>query len=302
VRRLADGFNRHYGLSLNVAFTPGPSMSNVVTRLIQEYQADRPATTDIFIGYGDHIAPLARAGALAAVDWPTWASNIPADLVAGGGVAVPIQSSVNGITYNSSRVRPDEVPRSLQDLLHPRYRGRIAGQNAVAGFDQLAMPDMWGEARVRDYLAQYADQVAGVIRCNEKERIVSGEFDLFALDCNHGNAFTLKAQGAPIDFMVASDAPLLKPLYAGVPTRAAHPNAARLWVNYLLGREAQDVMYALTSMDYHRLPGSRTTQDVQRLETGVSRFDEGDLAFYLRVDEEQMEKLRADLIRVLKKS
>jgi ABC-type Fe3+ transport system substrate-binding protein/predicted RNase H-like HicB family nuclease len=300
---LAAGFARYYGLSLPVAFTPGPSMSNVVQRLLQEYQAGRPALSDVVLGYGNHMAALTQAGALEAVDWQSWAPAIqdPA-LLAGGGVAVPIQSSVSGITYNSARLRPDEVPHGLQDLLTPQYKGRIAGQNAVAGFDQLSMPDMWGEQRVRDYIAQFAEQAAGVLRCNEKQRLASGEFDIFALDCSHGETLLLKQEGAPLDFAIASDAPLLKPIYMAVPKRATHPTAAKLWINYMLTREAQDTIYAARRMDNHRLPGSHTAADIERLQAGVTRFYEGDLEFFLRNDESQFEPLRADLIRLLKKS
>ncbi|HEY7063156.1 MAG TPA: ABC transporter substrate-binding protein [Chloroflexota bacterium] len=300
---LAAGMNRYYGLNVNVTFTPGPSMSNVVQRLVQEYQAGRPAMTDVMLGYGNHMAALAQAGALEAVDWQSWAPAIqdPA-LVAGGGVAVPVQSSVIGITYNSARLRPDEVPRSMADLLKPEYKGRIAGQNAVAGFDQLSMPEMWGEQRVREYMARFADQAAGVLRCNEKQRIASGEFDIFALDCSHGETLSLKQEGAPLDFMVASDAPLLKPIYMAVPQHAPHPAAAKLWINYLMTREAQDVIYAAKQMDNHRLPGSHTAADIERLQAGQTRFYEGDLEFFLRNDEQQFEPLREDLIRMLKKS
>jgi iron(III) transport system substrate-binding protein len=244
-----------------------------------------------------------QGGALEAIDWTSWAPAIqdPA-LVARGGVPVPIQSTVSGITYNSQRLRPDEVPHSMQDLLKPQYKGRIAGQNAVAGFDQLSMPDLWGEQRVREYVAQFAEQATGVIRCNEKQRIASGEFDVFALDCSLGDTLKLKEDGAPLDFMIASDAPLLKPIYMAVPKHAAHPAAAKLWINYLLTRQAQDTIYAAKRMDNHRLPGSHTAADFARLQAGITRFYEGDLEFFLHNDEAQFEPLRADLIRLLKKS
>ena len=303
VRRLAEGYNRYYGLNLTVSFTPGPSMGNLVARLMQEYQAGRPATSDVIIGYGNHMAALLHAGVLEASDWTSWAPDVPSsEQAAGGGVAIPIQSSILGITYNSGRLRADDVPRSLYDLLKPSLKERIAGQNAVAGFDQLSMPEMWGEQRVREYMAQYAEQVAGVIRCNEKQRIASGEFDVFALDCSHGETLGLKQQGVPLDFAVASDAPLMKPIYMAVPKHATHPQAAKLWVNYLLTREAQDTIYSVDMMDNHRLPGSRTAADVERLQSGVSRFYEGDVDFFLRVDEQQVDALRAELVRMLKRS
>jgi hypothetical protein len=100
----------------------------------------------------------------------------------------------------------------------------------------------------------------------------------------------------------ASDAPLMKSLYMAVPKHAAHPSAAKLWINYLRGREAQDVIYDLTAMDYHRLPGSRTTADIERFQTGLSCFYEGDLDFYVRSDEAHLDNVRNEFIRMLKRS
>src|SRR5262245_37694701 len=42
---LASGFNRLYGLNVNVQFTPGLNMAEMAPRLVQEQQAGRPATT-----------------------------------------------------------------------------------------------------------------------------------------------------------------------------------------------------------------------------------------------------------------
>ena len=98
--------------------------------------------------------------------------------------------------------------------------------------------------------------------------------------------------------MVASDAPLLKPIYMAVPKHAAHAAAAKLWINYLMTREAQDVIYAARLMDNHRLPVPDTAADIERLHAGATRFYEGDLEFFLRNHEAQFEPLRADLIRL----
>jgi hypothetical protein len=70
----------------------------------------------------------------------------------------------------------------------------------------------------------------------------------------------------------------------------------------MLTRDAQDVIYSSTGMDNHRLPGSKTTADIQRLESGVTRFYEGDLEFYLSADGEHIERLNAEFLRLLKKS
>ena len=44
-------------------------------------------------------------------------------LLAPDGVAVQIASRMPGVIYNTNKVRADEVPASMQDLLQPRYKG-----------------------------------------------------------------------------------------------------------------------------------------------------------------------------------
>jgi ABC-type Fe3+ transport system substrate-binding protein len=218
LRRLTDGFNRTYGLNLDVKFTPGPSMSEMSPRIVQESQANRPASTDVLIGYDSQIAPAIQAGALEPVDWLSWAPNIrdPA-LVAPNGMAVTIETATPGITYNSSRLTGDAVPRSLQDLLKPQYNGHLASTPYAANFDRLSTDELWGEPRTWDFLTQYAEQLGGLMRCNEMDRLLSGEFDAFALDCSQSNALATRAKGAPLAFVIPSDAPLLLAIYLAVP-------------------------------------------------------------------------------------
>ncbi len=300
MRRHAEAFNKHYGLNLDVRFTPGPSMTQMALRLAQESETARTTSTDVFLGYGDHMVTAVRANVLEAVDWASWAPNVRnPKSVAAGGAAVEFSSGLPGITYHSGRVTGSAVPRTLEDLLKPEYKGRIAAQQAAAWFNSLAAPELWGEARTMDYVARFAGQTAGFIRCTDHERIASGEFDLFALDCNHANSFTLKAQGAPIDFVAPGDAPLIAPLYMAVPRRAAHPNAAKLWINYLLSREGQDLTYDTDFADSPLIAGSRTARDIERSLPAGAQAATVDLDFYQRNDPEDLSRIQAEQIRIL---
>ena len=80
----------------------------------------------------------------------------------------------------------------MADLLKPQYKGRIASTPYAAGFDWLAVPEAWGEQRVLDYLAVFKDQVTGLIRCNEMERIATGEFDVLAMQCSQSSPLQAK--------------------------------------------------------------------------------------------------------------
>src|SRR6266852_1924658 len=74
--RLIAGFNRYHGLNVSVQFTPGPSPSDLVARLVQEQQTGRPATTDVFWGGADSVYTLSRAHVLEPADWAAWAPNV----------------------------------------------------------------------------------------------------------------------------------------------------------------------------------------------------------------------------------
>jgi iron(III) transport system substrate-binding protein len=300
--RLAEGFNRRYGLQLDVQFTPGPSMPEMAQRVAQETAAGRPASTDLLPGYAVHMALAAAANALEPVHWARWAEHVRRpEQVTAGGAAVTFETSTPGITYNTNKVRGGEVPTSLQTLLDPHYKGRIASTPFAANFDYLATDDLWGEQRTMDFLARFAEQVAGLIRCTEHERLVTGEFDLLALDCSQGNALTLQRRGAPIGFTLATDAPLLIPLYVGVPRNARHPNAARLWVDYLLSREAQDILYEENASDSHLVPGSRSIERIAALQQAGVQFTIIDVDFVQRQGEAEFNRRRARAQEILQK-
>jgi iron(III) transport system substrate-binding protein len=300
--RLAQGFNKRYGLNVDVRFTPGPSMPTMASRMSEEYLAGRPAASDLFAGFGGWVATRISADALVPVDWASWADNVQDPrVIAAGGRAVPVQSSVQGITYNTNRVRPDDVPHSLQDLLQPQYKGRIASTPYASGFDRLPVPELWGEQRTLDFMARFADQLAGLMRCSETERIASGEFEIFALDCTQSNALSVAAKGAPLGFTLATDAPFIQPLYLAVPRNAPHPNAAKLWVDYMLSREAQDLLYELDSADLAPLPGSKTAADIVRFSgANVTPIEIG-VDFYEKHDEKSLDKTRQEIQRILAK-
>jgi iron(III) transport system substrate-binding protein len=277
-------------------------MPEMATRIAQEYLAGRPASSDVLPGYAVHMAMALAADALEPVDWLEWAENVHRpDQVTAGGAAVTFETSTPGITYNTSRVRPDEMPTTMQDLLQPQYKGRIASTPFAANFDYLATDDLWGEQRTMEYLTRLSDQLAGLMRCTEHERLVTGEFDLLALDCSQNNALALHAQGAPIGFTLVADAAFVLPLYVGVPRNTRHPNAARLWVDYLLSREAQDILYEENAADSHLVAGSKSAERLEALQRTGVKLTLVDVEFVQRQDEAEYNRRRARAQEILQK-
>jgi ABC-type Fe3+ transport system substrate-binding protein len=300
-RRLGEGFNKAYGLNLSVRYTPGGAMPQVASMIAQEYQGGRPASTDVFTGSESHIPTLMQVGALEQITWVDWAPNVKAEFIAPENVAVQVVGRNPGITYSTARVTGHAVPKTMQDLLKPEYRGRMAGQAQAAGFDRLASSRMWGKQRVMDYVTRYADQITGLLRCGEGERVTTGEFDIFAMDCGSYDALGRMAEGAPVGHVIPADAAYVAYWYMGVPKTARHPNAAKLWINYVLSPEAQRILYETGFVDHPRIEGSRTGQAIKELEATGVKFTHFDVQSVLEEDADEVERLKAEYQRILAK-
>jgi iron(III) transport system substrate-binding protein len=302
VRRWVEGLNKLYGLNLDVQFTPGPAMPEVAARIAQEYQAGRAASSDILFGTEPHVVSLVEADALEPVDWASWAPHIEDPrLIAPDGVAVEIASRVPGITYNSNRITGELIPRTLEDVLKPQYKGRIASTPYAANFDRLASPEKWGEARTIQYVTKLSDQVAGLIRCGEVDRLLSGEFDMLVTDCGGYDVRRLQAQGAPLAHVIPADAAAVAFFYMGVPRNAAHPNAAKLFIDYVLSRAGQDVLYDEWFTDHYLVPGSKSAGAIEALQAQGVAFTQVDVEFLQRQDESEISRIRRELQRILQK-
>ncbi len=244
--------NAMYGIKVDLKFTRGPSMPRMASRLAKEHKAGRTPTTDIYIGSESHVSRILKSKALDTPNWKEFAPTIPAEALAPGNVAVVIASRMPGVTYNTKLVPKDQVPRKLEDLLNPRWKGKIASTPYAASFDRAAM--ILGDERVTNFLKNLSrENLAGLIRCGEDERIISGEFNLLALTCGGGAIELLKAKGAPIEHTILEDVPLVSYFYLGVPKGSAHPNMAKLFTVFMTTKVAQKILWEGEGYDMHML-------------------------------------------------
>src|SRR5204863_2063821 len=84
-------------------------------------------------------------------------------------------------------VRPGEVPRSVLDLTHARWRGRFAIANPHFGtmsFQAAALFAKWGDAKATEFLRLLKDNGAIIAAGNSdvKDRVADGRVDVGILD------------------------------------------------------------------------------------------------------------------------
>jgi ABC-type Fe3+ transport system substrate-binding protein len=269
-RKLQDAINQKYGLNLTFAFTPGPAGPSIGARIAQEVAAGQPSHTDI---QAISVYPDIQA-AFAPVDWRQYVPDLPAEAIFYDGRAVAWGTLVPGITYNTQLVTGDRVPRSLEDLLKPEWKGKVGAPPYVVGRAVYATPEYVGQDKWFAFWRDYTRQVSGLMRCGEADRVLSGEFQAFAIDCGDYEARARQRLGQPLGHIIPTEGAPLRYWLMGVPLTAPHPNAAKLFVSYLMTREGQDFVWQTDATDSYRLPGSKIAEIVKGYQDRGVRFHE----------------------------
>jgi len=263
---MEKAFNKAYGLNLTFKFSPGPAMPQLASRIIQEGRAGQPASSDLFIGSENHVARMN----LRKLEWTKIFPHVTRPMVDWDGRVLIVVSRTPGFTYNTNMVGANEVPQRVEDLLNPKWKGKIASTPYAASFDRMAL--FWGEERSMAFLQKFTKQVAGLIRCGEEERIANGEFAMLAFNCDLADANDMREKGAPVNGRIFKDAGILSYWYLAVPSNSAHPNAASLLSAFLLTKEGQDILWKTEKTSSHLVEGTNMFKFVKDQERQGVKF------------------------------
>ena len=291
-------FNRFYGTNVKFNFTPGPAMTDMAGKITQEAAAGHPASSDVFVGTEQHFSDLIDRDVLEEYDYSALSPRIAKDVVTPRNQGVEFATIVSGITYNTKLVPQAQVPRKLEDLLDPKWKGKIASTTDAAIFDRVAYRPEWTPDTMKTYLTKLSQNVGGLIRASEDEPVISGEYAMLALDGGGHQVRKQVAQGAPLGHAIPEDAATLAFLHLGVPKNSAHPNLSKLFVNLVLSDEGQRLVFETHFTDLHELPGSQAAPEVDALLGKSVNFLRVDVAFNLKHPE--LGALRQDLVRILR--
>jgi iron(III) transport system substrate-binding protein len=271
--RFEQMMNKMFGTDIRISFTPGPSMPQMGSQIAAEFAAGQSAASDVYIGADSYLVPLIKRKIFHEVEWPKFLpGRITSEMVEGGNTSIRVYTGLPGIPYNTRRVAKSDVPKTLKDMLKPQWKGKIASTPYVTSLNILAGKEMWGKEAALDYVRQLSKQVTGLIRCNEIERVASGEFLAFVMDCSGSQTFEASAHGAPVEHVIPTDGAMLRHRMLSIPKNAEHPNAAKLFTTFMMTREAQKYLWDTDFSDMYLFPESQIGQRVKRAEKMGAKF------------------------------
>jgi ABC-type Fe3+ transport system substrate-binding protein len=238
---LKAAFERKYpGVTLNYVRN---DESPTAIRILNEAKAGR-VQADIFDGLSI-MEPIRREGLIAPYTSPN-AASFPAEMKDKDGYWTAILLYVFAPGINTTLVTEAQTPKTYQDLLDPRWKGKMAwNPGSVAGaigFVGATMLSM-GEERGRDYLANLAKQDIVSIEASSRailDQVIAGEYPIVLMAFNN-HAVISAEKGAPSAWLKVEPVPVAFDAVSLLKD-APHPAAARLLLNFLTSKEGQEVL------------------------------------------------------------
>lgn len=146
--------------------------------------------------------------------------------------------------YNTNLVKKDEIPKSYEDILNPKWKGKI-GMEAGNAEWFATIVKIWGEDKGLAYFKKLAemrpDMRNGHILL--AELVSAGEIPIALTAYNH-NIENSKKKGAPVDWTPLQPA-IARPNGVALAKHAPHPHAALLFADFLLSPEGQELFNSL---------------------------------------------------------
>ncbi|MGE0226522.1 MAG: ABC transporter substrate-binding protein [Acetobacteraceae bacterium] len=155
---------------------------------------------------------------------------------------------VAGIAYNPNLVSPQEAPKSWKDVLDPKWKGSINVKVSNSGLQHLTWYVL-KQALGDNYFKELAEQQPRAFDSyvQQFDRTVNGQ-DKIIHTAQYSGYLQFKAKGAPIAYVSPTEGSSAAPTITGVVDQAPHPEAAKLFMDWLTGVPGQTAYVKATSL------------------------------------------------------
>jgi iron(III) transport system substrate-binding protein len=209
----------------------------IVTKTITEFQAGQ-ASVDVILS--DNAPPVLRAaGALQPYETVQKSALIIHD------PTIPVVSlQIQALGFNTRKMKAEDLPKTWENVANPKYKGIVALDDPMrAGPLSTMLATLKGawkdDARWTGFIKGL--KALGVPTHKSTSAsfrlVISGEYSI-AMPALLHDVVHEKEKGTPVSFVTTAP-PVVFPRQAGIYIKAPHPNAAKLFAEWLITPEGQ---------------------------------------------------------------
>jgi len=176
---------------------------------------------------------------------PGAAAGIPGGFKDSKGAWTGFAARARVILYNTELVKPEDAPKTLQDLVHPRFKNKVAIARPIFGTTlthAAALFEAWGEDKAKDWFRALKANGVKIAAGNALARdlVVRGECAVCLTDTDDANgAFLKKAPVALVYPDSDGQGTLVIPNTVMLIKSGPHPEQAKKLIEYLLSAEVE---------------------------------------------------------------
>ncbi len=252
---LSDAFKQQFGV--NMSFIVGQP-AEIAARMETERSANLYAVDAIVHGGVAMFAFMKPKGFLTALppmlinpevlDGKSWRGGKLPYLDKEQQVVLFAYPYFPDVVVNTDMVKPGQL-KSWEDLLKPEWKEKIViGDPTISGVGNawavFMLTKLWTRDKAEQYLRDFVKQEPMINRDDrlQVDWVARGKYPVL-VGSDTQVALPIKKAGAPIDFGRMSEGGRIStgPGAIAIPNKVPHPNAAKLFVNWLLTKDAQTV-------------------------------------------------------------
>ena len=281
ILKIASAFNKRHP-DIKIQFVRNTGGGGIAARVIQESEAGA-ATASFFIGDVAQLIPLNQRKLLLSSDWKRLGVD-PALVTTP--YAVASTAALGVLIWNKQRVTDTDLPKTWDDFLTERWRGKIGQWVRAATLGTLAKA--YGEQQMRDYTRKLIDLKPMIYASTFQlaQQVAAGEVDI-GMGLYH-SAQPVIAAGAPLGLRFLDPTPV-NTLYGAVVAKGGNPEGAQVLLTWLSSLEGAKAYEAAIGRGNPLIKGTDTAERVGAHKLVEYSFDEAPT----------IEKLDAELTQML---
>jgi ABC-type Fe3+ transport system substrate-binding protein len=237
-RRMAAGLKKTFGADVKVTIHRAASYPAATAQVLSEIKAGSPPSWDMMYQTTVGGVPLYQQNFIERFEWSKLFNWLANDDLMYDRQALIAQTRFIFPAYNTNVVKGPDIPKRWEEVLNPKWKGKIATTPYQDMWAQLAEPQQWGEERVLNFIKKLAAQEPKLGSIPSLQRmLVSGEMAVAAVYASNYLAMDKKA-GAPVA-AVSVEPEIVFVDVVFVPKGASNSNAAALLAAWLLNSDGQ---------------------------------------------------------------
>jgi len=237
---IAHAFRTKYaGMEVEVHRT---GSQRVLQRVMQEAGAGIKNADVIHTSDAGHFVLFKDKGMLMKYI-PKGAEIFPAGFKDKDGFYFGMRATLSVISYNPKSVAEKDAPKTWKDLLNPKWKGKMVsahpGYSGIIMTHVLALVNLYGWDYFRElaknglHVVQSANDPAGVVASGERPVGANGAEYFY---------YKTQKQGNPIKIIYPNEGIPLVVSPVAIAKDAPHPNAAKLFSEYIFAKESQQLL------------------------------------------------------------